>query len=88
MYVGVVTSQDIKDDTSKHKFRFDGIVLNESDLLIQDKKTIFDNYIKKQITVKGNTLKRGVRFDMKKKNDNNVDKPITTTNPANNPNIK
>ena len=44
-------------DFSNHKFRFEGILINENDINNEPKK-IFENFIKNKIKVKGNIIKR------------------------------
>jgi len=55
-----VITQDLNEDPKKHKFKFEGIVIEPT---AGDIKTLFDYYISNKIKVKGNAIKREVVFN-------------------------
>lgn len=68
----------MKDDPKKHKFKFEGIIVDNS-TTEKDVKGVFENLISSRIPSKGNAIKREVTFNyVTSKNEN---KPLAT-NPA------
>jgi hypothetical protein len=78
--------QDLNEDPKKHKFKFEGIVVDKS-LIDRDPKYIFDYYSQKREKVKGNALKREVVFNFTSKQNKNQVIPNQITNNTNASNI-
>jgi hypothetical protein len=73
----------LKDDPKKHKFKFEGIIV-ENSTTEKDVKGVFENLISNRIPAKGNAIKREVAFNYMIKNENkpNTSIPVqfSTTN--------
>ena len=62
--------KDLKDDPKKHKFKFEGIIV-ENSTTEKDVKGVFENLISNRIPSKGNAIKREVAFNyVTSKNEN------------------
>jgi hypothetical protein len=53
--------KDLKEDPSKHKFKFEAVLLDEA-FKDKDPKQVFEYFVQNQIKVKGTAVKRGVVF--------------------------
>lgn len=73
---------NLKEDPTKHKFKFEGIVLEEAQK-DSDMKVLFDYYAQNKIAVKGTIIKSGVIFNM---GDNNVQQQNVRSSPMPNEN--